>query len=287
MLPFTMIGPPGAQVAVGTPPVGVKVAGPLTAQSSRVMLEDRLSELDRRVRNARTMLARWIGDKTADAPLAGEPALDTVPVHAHALEQQLQRHPNIAALTEEVAMTQADVALAQANKQSDWSWELAYQKRGSAFSDMVSVGVSIPLQWDQKNRQNRELAAKLALKEKAQAQRDEALRQHIAEVQTMLNEWGNGRERLSRYQRELLPLARDRTQAVVSAYRGGKGDLAAVIAARRNEIEVRAQSVQLEVDTARVWAQLRFLYPDEALGSSAHTPAKSHSSVPVNVREAQ
>ena len=78
----------------------------------------------------------------------------------------------------------------------------------------------------------------------------------------MLNEWDNGRERLGRYQRELVPLAKDRTQAALAAYRGGKGDLAAVLAARRNEIDVRIQAVQLEMDTARVWAQINSLFPN-------------------------
>ncbi|HEV7390696.1 MAG TPA: TolC family protein, partial [Burkholderiales bacterium] len=168
----------------------------LMAQTSRVMLDDRLSELDRRIRNARTLLARWVGADRAGALLVNEPPLDSVPVHT--LTEQLEQHPNIVVMSEEVAMAQADVQLAQANKRSDWTWELAYQKRGSAFSDMVSIGVSVPLQWDQKSRQNRELGAKLALVEKARAQRDEMLRQHVAEVQTMLNEWENGRERLNR-----------------------------------------------------------------------------------------
>jgi outer membrane protein TolC len=248
----------------------------LNAQSARVMIEDRLSELDRRIRNARATLARWAGETARTAPLAGEPAVDSVPVHAHELEQQLERHPNIAAMTQEIAMMEAEAALARANKRSDWTWEVAYQQRGPEFSNMVSVGVAIPLQWDQKNRQDRELAAKLATAEKARAQRDEALRQHVAEVQSMLNEWENGRERLGRYQRELMPLARDRTQAVVSAYRGGKGDLMAVLAARRNEIDVRTQSLQLQMDTARVWAQLRYLYPDEAVSPAALSTTKAN-----------
>jgi outer membrane protein TolC len=257
----------------------------LAAQSSRVMIEDRLSELNRRIRNARATLARWVGVTAATDPLAGEPTLDSVPVHAHELEKQLERHPDIAAMTQEVAMMEAEAALARANKRSDWTWEVAYQQRGPEFSNMVSVGVAIPLQWDQKNRQDRELAAKLATAEKARAQRDEALRQHVAEVQSMLNEWENGRERLGRYRRELVPLARNRTQAVVSAYRGGKGDLMAVLAARRNEIDVRTQSVQLEMDTARIWAQLRFLYPDDAVSSAAHSTTKAKRSVTVNARE--
>lgn len=240
----------------------------LSAHSSRIMLEDRVSELDRRIRSARVALARWTGQDAAHAPLAGEPPLDAVPIHVHALEEQLQRHPNIAVMSQEVALMQTEVSLAQADKRADWTWELMYQKRGPDFSDMVGISVSIPLQWNQRNRQDRELAAKLAMREKAQALREEALRQHVAEVRTMLNEWENGRERLLRYQRELVPLARDRTQALVSAYRGGKGDLAAVVVSRRNEIEVLAQSLQLEIETARAWAQLRFLYPEEPAGDS-------------------
>ena len=138
-----------------------------------------------------------------------------------------------------------------------------YQKRGSAFSDMISVGVAIPLQWDQKNRQNRELSAKLAMAAQAEAQRDEMLRGHIAEVRAQVQEWQTGLERGVRYERDLVGLARERTRAAVAAYRGGKATLATdVLPARRNEIEVRMQALQLEMDTAKLWAQLNFLIPD-------------------------
>ncbi len=228
------------------------------ARASRVALEDRLSELDRRIRNARVMLARWVGD-AADAALAGEPALNTVRLDTAKLDAEMEHHPQIALLGRQVAVADADAQLAKANKKSDWSLEVAYQERGSAFSNMISFGVSIPLQWDQKNRQDRELAAKLATVEQVRAEQEDVLRARMAEARTMLNEWENGRERLGRYERELIPLAQDRTQAALAAYRGGKSDLAAVLTARRNEIDVRTQAVQLAMDTARVWAQLNFL----------------------------
>ena len=231
-----------------------------TARAARVALDDRLSELDRRIRNTRTMLARWVG-VAADAPLAGDPDLTTVALAAHSLDREIESHPEITLLARQVAIAETEAELAKANKQADWSVELAYQERGPAFANMVSVGVSIPLQWDQKNRQNRELAAKLALTERAKAQQAEVSRAHVAEVRSMLNEWENGRERIARYERELLPLAKDRTQAALAAYRGAKGDLNSVLAARRNEIDVRTQTLQLEMDTARVWAQLNFLIP--------------------------
>jgi outer membrane protein TolC len=168
----------------------------------------------------------------------------------------------------QVDVAETDAQLAKANKQSDWSVEVSYQERGPAFSNMFSVGVAIPLQWDSKNRQDREVASKLALADRAKAKQEDALRIHVAEVRQMYNEWESGNERIARYQRELVPLARERTQAALAAYRGGKGDLSAVLAARRNEIEVRTQALQLEMDTARAWAQLTFLIPDE--DHSAH-----------------
>ncbi len=99
--------------------------------------------------------------------------------------------------------------------------------------------------------------------EQAKAQREEALRAHIGEVSAMSAEWENDRERLARYERELIPLAKDRTQAALTAYAGGKSSLTDLLLARRNEIDVRLQAVQLEMETARLWAQLNFLFPDD------------------------
>ena len=248
-----------------------------TARAARVMLDDKLSELDRRIRNARAALTRWVGS-AGDATLAGEPAVKTIRLDTHSLEQELAGHPEIALLDRQVAIAETEAQLARANRRSDWSVELAYQERGPAFSNMVSVGVSIPLQWNPKDRQDREIAAKVALTERAKAQQEEALRSHVAEVRTMLNEWENGRERLARYERELVPLAGERTRAALATYSGGKSDINAVLAARRNEIEVRTQTVQLEMDTARIWAQLNFLVPDGAHKLPAETGAISKES---------
>jgi len=239
------------------------------ARSAVVALEDRSSEIGRRIRTSRTALARWIG-QAAESPLAGQPDIDAIRLDPRTLETQLAHHPQIASLTKQAEVAATEARLARANKKSDWSLEVMYSQRGSAYSNMVSVGVAIPFQWDQKNRQDRELAAKLAMVEQAQAQREEALRAHIGEVQMQIQEWENGRERRARYDRELVPLARQRTQAVLAAYRGGKAGLADVLAARRNEIEVRMQVLQLEMETARLWAQINFLLPDAAAARQRH-----------------
>ena len=90
----------------------------------------------------------------------------------------------------------------------------------------------------------------------------------------MIDAWQNDRERSARYQRELLPLASERTQAVLGAYRGGKSSITDALLAHRNEIDVRMQALQLEMETARLWAQLNFLLPED--GAAAHAGA-AHS----------
>ena len=126
---------------------------------------------------------------------------------------------------------------------------------------MVSFGVSILLPWDRGNRQDREVAAKLAAAEQARALREELLRAHVGEVRALLAEWQSGRERLVRYERELIPLAAERSRAALAAYQGARAGAGELLLARRNETEVRMQAVQLEMETARFWAQLNFLTP--------------------------
>ena len=231
------------------------------AHGARAGLEDRASELARRIRTASTGLARWIGDG-ADAPLAGRPAIDAIRLDAAALDADHAHHPQIMVLARQEEIASTEARLAKANRNADWSVEVAYQQRGPMFSNLVSIGVAIPWQWDQKNLQDREVSAKLATAAQARAEREEMLRAHVSEVRAMIAEWQNGRERLARYARDLIPLSRERTQAAFAAYSGGKAGLTDLLLARRNEIDVRMQAVQLEMETARLWAQLNYLVPE-------------------------
>ena len=239
------------------------------ARSALAAVENGGSEARRKAANAKIMLARRTGVAT-ELALAGKPDINAIRLDPAALDAHLTHHPQITVLNKQVFVAEADAKLAQANKTSDWTVEANFQQRGPAYSNMVSVGISIPLQWDQKNRQDRELSSKLAMVEQAKAERDEMLRDHLAETRILINEWENGRERIARYERELIPLANERTTATGAAYHGGKASLAELLAARRNEIDVRQQAVQLQMETARLWAQLNFLFPDEGV-QDAHS----------------
>jgi outer membrane protein TolC len=240
----------------------------LAAQSVLVNLEDRRAVLERQLQTARIALARWIGGDAERDP-AGAPDLDTVRLDIATLDHELRYHPQLAALAKQVEIAETEAQLARVAAKPDWSVELAYQQRGPAFSNMVSLGVNIPLPIAQGARQDRDLAAKAAVAEQARAQLDDALRMHTAEVRAMVAEWQSDRRRLARFRDELVPLAARRSDAALAAYRGNTGTLAAVIEARRNEREASMQLLQLAGDTARVWAQINFLVPDHGTKSEA------------------
>lgn len=234
------------------------------ARSAVIQLEDRLSQVDRQSRNAGLMLARWVGAPDADRPLSGSPPWQSTPLQSEISSEHLKQHPDLLAMSAELDAVETDARLAQASKQADWSLEASYAQRGPAYSNMLSIGVSIPLQWDQKNRQNRELAAKLAMVDEAKARYEDMLRNHEAEVRGWLNDWQTGKDRVARHRNELIPTARQRTEAALTSYRTGKSDLAGALTARRDEIDTRMQALTLEMETARSWAQLNFLVPEHS-----------------------
>ena len=232
---------------------------------------DKLEQTERQIAVATTALARWIG---ADAvrPLAARPAFALPAWTQGELADHLDGHPQIAAAAQQVALADADAALASAARSTDWSVELMYSQRGPAYSNMVSVNVSVPLQWDRKNRQDRDLAARLAAAEAARSRYADVQRLHEADVRAMLHEWQSHERRLVRYDTALLPLAGQRSSAALASYRAGTGVLPAVIDARSSELEVQLERLRLERERARVWARLNFLLPtpDSAAGA-AHT----------------
>jgi outer membrane protein TolC len=238
----------------------------LAAHGTLAALEDRASEFRRRAASAMANLARWIGDG-ADAPLAAGPAIDAVRVDLQNLEADLAHHPEIAVLARQQEIAATEAKIAEASRIPDWSVEVTYQQRGSDYGNMVSFGISVPLPWDRGNRQDREAAAKFAAAEQARAQREELLRAHVGEVRALIAEWQSGRERLGRYERDLIPLAAERSRASLAAYQGGRSSLTDLLLARRNETEVRMQAVQLEMEVARLWAQLNFLTPADHEGA--------------------
>jgi outer membrane protein TolC len=239
------------------------------ARASVAEIDDRLAQATRDSEIAVTRLARWIGAE-ARRPLAQPPPLANVPLRDADLDGELAHHPEIALMLKREEVARADVDIARAAKRSDWTVEVTYGQRGPAFSNMMSLNVSKPLQWRQSQRQDREVAARLATTDKMRAEREEETRSHVADARALLQGWRANRQRLERYTSELLPLASERTAAATTAYRGGTGTLGAVLDARIAETDARIRYFELERETANLWAELNYLVPVASRAAHQH-----------------
>lgn len=235
----------------------------LAAQMSYQSLLDRRADLDKQSARAKAMLSRWLGD-AAGHPLA-EFSIRDVTLAQGSLSDHVAHHPHVQSLERQIDVAQTEAYLAQAATKPDWSLELAYQQRGPSYSNMISLQVSIDLPLFQRNRQSRDVAARMAQLEQARDLKEDATRQHLAEAQAAWSDWEAATARRKRFDESLLPLSRERTQAALAAYRGGRGDITPVLQARRDELDVKLQAVQLSQEQGRSYAQLLYFLPQEAI----------------------
>lgn len=223
---------------------------------------DRIIEQERAVEKARNALAAWIGE-AARRPLAAPPDTKHMDHPMEHLVDRLSEHPTLRVLDEREALALAEVELARSSRGRDWSLEVGYSQRKPAFDNMISVVVGIDLPIAKERRQDQDVASKLAELEQARALREDARRMHEAEVRNLLADWNTAQKRLDRFDGVLLPLARERAEAALAAYRGGRGELAAVLEAQRAVTETELARVQSEAERSRAWAGLNYLYPHE------------------------
>jgi outer membrane protein TolC len=238
------------------------VADALASEATVARLDDQLLELDQQRLVRRAELARWLGDE-ASQPLGGLPWKRELAMAPEILIQEVASHPPLAPLAARVEAARTAVDLARAEKRSDWTAELSYAKRGPDYSDMVSLEFRVGLPFVS-SRQNPAIAAKLASVRSTEAELDAETRMHRAEIESMVAVWRSGRLRLQNFEATLLPLARDRSRALLTAYGSGRGEQRAVLEALRDEVDVQREYVALEGEVTRAWAFLHLLHSSGA-----------------------
>jgi outer membrane protein TolC len=235
----------------------------LSARDAVAQTQQALLGAEATLVNARQTLARWT-DTPLDQPLGEAPKLKSLALSATGFAPHLQQHPDLALFSARLSAAEADVELARQERQPDWSAELALVHRRPGFDNMVSLAVSVPLQWDRAQRQDRLLAARLARVDELQAEREERSRELLAEAERWLAAWRGGLEQLALIDKERMPLARQRADLSQASYRGGNARLGDVLAARRMALALDMERIEVQLSTARLWARLEYLLPNPA-----------------------
>ena len=226
------------------------------ARQEALALADRGDEARRDIAKARAALRRWVGAR-ADEPLAGAPP--SQPLQADEVRAGLHRHAEIAPYAAQQAQARAELAEARAERQGDWSWEAVYSRRGAPYGDMLSFQIGIDLPWQRGERQQPQIAARLKEVERIEAEREDALRRHAEEVEGQLADLASLDAQRARLQTSGLPLAEERVALALASYRAGRGDLGAVLAARREALETGLRAIDLEAQSLALRVRLTTL----------------------------
>jgi len=234
----------------------------IAAKAAQAMLADRISLAERDVEDARADFARWLPD-AAGRPLGDAPDWTQIGFDPESLPANAAHHRELLSYDAAEQAAAADVALARAEKRPDWSVEFDYAQRGPRYSNMISLEFRVGLPLFAASRQDPLIASKLAAVTRIDAEREDARRMHAAELRKIVTAWRSARERVARYERELLPLADDRAAAALAAYRGGRGDLQAALVALDQCIEQRIAYADLTGTLGQAWAMLYFAFPQE------------------------
>lgn len=228
----------------------------LQSRQESIELEDRRDDLERDLSKAQADLARWVG-AIASEPLTGPPPSYT-PNPEH-LRHNLNRHPDIAIFETQEDSGRAEVNLAEAAKKSDWSVEFDYEHRAPIFGDMISVQFIFDLPIFAKTRQNPQIAAQRQELERVSFERESMVRDHIAELESLLAEQAALVRQINRIDQDWLPLGQQKVDLTLAEYRSGQEPLTSVLDARKFLIDTRLKRIDLTARRAAIETELSYL----------------------------
>ncbi len=230
------------------------------ARQEALMLADRRDELARERAKALATLTRWLGDD-ALLPLAGAPP--PLRVEPAALRREVEQQADLRVFEPMLQMAQAEVLEMDAAKKGDWNWEFMYSRRGSAYGDMVSFQFTFELPFWADRRQDPQIAAKQKEAERIGAEREDLARRRREELDLQLAELDELTRKLARLQQSAAPLASERVALSMAAYESARGDLAAVLVARRERAELGLRELELEARQVALRARLNYLIAEQ------------------------
>jgi outer membrane protein TolC len=235
---------------------GAKVAATdvLQAKAELIQSGDAINAAEQELEIARINLRRWT--RTDIARVAD--SLPALSAHVPNLPaSDLDRyHPAVLNALRAVSLADAEKTVAIRDRNPDWAFEAGFAQRSSQYSNMVSFGVSIPLNVNRAQRQDRDIAEKSELGTKARLEYEDTLVDMQSTISALAAQLETLKRRVSRLNAELLPNANQLVDLTLSDYQAGKGSLTAVFKARRASLSTRLQVNALELEAALVWASL-------------------------------
>ena len=241
-------------IEAGIPTGGSTPALALEAEAEIGLAEARLADAKREEARARAELARWIG------PAASLPVPDSIPdiEPPAAAGTPLTAHPEllVAQAEQEAALRGIDVA--RRERKPDFSWQVSLGLRPE-YGQMLSGQVSIPLQLNRRNRQDRLIAEAQARADAAGLRLEDRRRDLQRQFAVGAADHQGAEAELTRIDREAIPSLEGAFKVAEARYSGGGGTLEQPLAIVRRYLEVTVRSIETRAKRARAAAEMIYI----------------------------
>ena len=243
----------GRKVIEGAIPTGGSTPALALQADAEIAIEQaQLADAKRAETLARSQLERWIG-MAAYRPLPN--AIPNIEV-APGMKSSMDQHPDIQVALAQQQAAEREVEVASQGRKWDPTWSVMLGIRPT-YGEMVTATVSIPLQINRRNRQDR-LVAEARARADAAALRAEDTRRELADqYRSALVDYDGANAELKHIDGEAIPALESAFKIAEARYAGGgSGTLEQPFAIVRRYIEVHIQSVEARARRARAAAQI-------------------------------
>ena len=191
--------------------------------------------------------------------------LDNPNYSINALAAELFYHPAILVIDVKQKVAEEDILLSKEQYRPQWGINASYGLRdnmpnGDSRSDLVSLGVSFDLPIFTDNKQDKQVAAKVAASEAVKTEKLLLAKKMIAAVDKEFRQLKWLSQRQDIYQDKLLKQTHDQAEASLTAYTNDDGDFAEVVRARIAQLNARISALKIDVEKLKTIVRINYFF---------------------------
>lgn len=237
----------------------------LQVQLELSRLDDQQVQVQQQIDELQAQLGRYIGQDQAIRPLSNQLPHWLNPPPLTIFQDRLQQHPLLKVDAANIEAAREEVAFAREQYKPGFTVDVGYSVRQGRFangmrrSDMMGAQVTMDLPIFTHNRQDRRLQASAEQLAATQFEQQIHYRDLLKELEAQYALWQRFSERVSLYQKQLVPEAKQNSKAALLAYQSATTELTTVLRAYSNELTIQLEQLQIEVARAKTRANLFYL----------------------------
>jgi len=237
------------------------------AQLEISLVEDRLEQADSKLLEARTKLAKWVGEE--NLPNEADVKKDHLQLVGFAnsqyIKNQLENNPEFIVLSEKIMSQQKQLEIADEQYAPQWGFDINYGKRsgenpnGSERADLFTAMVTLDLPLFTSNKQDRIVNAKKQRLQAARYDQVEIKRMLLQRLDDVIARLEKLQSRHQLYAEKVLPQARQNSEVSLSGYQSGVVNFFTLTRARIAELNTQLSNLQITISYNKAYAELQYL----------------------------